>query len=128
MEEGDYPVRRLAAVGLKSSVIILIALKALGPENGYFVKLESGLDVCIDAYTQVEFSGTVEDFEYSLKLDTRTVVEVTHVTSLPLRDRTSPSHSLREDDKDGIRPANRTRLLFSRTTDIFEGSGALWVV
>ncbi len=99
MEEGDYPVRRLAAVGLKSSVVVLIALKALGPEIGCFVKLESGLDVCIDAHTQVDFPGTVEDWEYSLKLDTRTVVEVTHVTSLPLRDRTSPSHGLREDDK-----------------------------
>ena len=91
-------MRRLAAVGLKSSVVVLIALKALGPENGCFVKLESGLDVCINAHTQVDFSGTVEDWEYSLKLDTRTVV-VTHGTSLPLRDRTSPSYGLREDGK-----------------------------
>lgn len=124
MEEGDYPGGRLAAVGLKSSVVVLIALKALGPENNCFVKLESGLDVCIDAYTQVDFPGTVEDWEYALKLDTRTVVEVTHGTSLPLRDRTSTSHDLREDDKGRDSPPLPHAIAISSNNGSLRGFGS----
>jgi hypothetical protein len=58
IEEGGYPVEGLAAIARGSSVVVMIALEPLGPENGCFVRLEAGQDVCIDGHARVEFPGT----------------------------------------------------------------------